>query len=116
MREIKFRMWGPGKYFYGEQAMECLFQQLTGLYDHCEGHGSVFEQYTGLRDKNGKEIYEGDIVNEWIDLGPGGEGQYIGVVEFGPLGCSMQPWTFKEDGYLPEVIGNIHQNPDLIGR
>ena len=66
-------------------------------------------QYTGLKDKQGKEIYEGDIVTFW-----GGKGK---VIYFQPYASFMIEYTdndvcnFNE---AEEVIGNIYENPELI--
>lgn len=78
------------------------------------------EQFTGLRDKNGKEIYEGDIVH--------GTTRYFikeqtGIVCFGGMSFNFHNddgWFYTVTNHniesLPEieVIGNIHENPELL--
>jgi len=71
----------------------------------------VIQQYTGLKDKNGNEIYEGDVIRGMHDFGPAG---------FHSVTCSVR-WN-NEVGYqwnywdlsTTEVIGNIFENPELI--
>lgn len=122
-------MWNPDskKYHYDvENVYECLAQQLvyngnesrgfTPPYNHID-EGVVWEQYTGLKDKNGTEIYEGDIMQYTF---PDEVNKPFQIVwhQFG--------WGFKYKGwdgpaYMSpfniehgKIIGNIHENPDLI--
>lgn len=80
-------------------------------------------QYTGLNDKNGKKIFEGDIVKREYTLWHGENKKtretQIGVVSYSNKDCGFcldkvcnlrKPW----DGDTLEIIGNIHDNPELL--
>lgn len=97
-------------------------EEPNGLYAERDFYEVEFMQFTGLKDKNGKEIYEGHII-KWSD----GHDYYFGVVaydkDYGNFGViedndeDMSPF-----GYLfewknveeLEVIGNKYENPELL--
>ena len=82
-------------------------------------------QYTGLKDKNGKRIFEGDIVAQnWYDYDEPRDDSF-GKVVFCEYDCSFSVMDVNKDGFMPlgrcgsyhwevEVIGNIHDNPELL--
>ena len=74
--------------------------------------GSKLEimQFTGVRDKLGKEIYEGDIVRLYFK----GRGYEVHVVEFFSGIFKPLDWIDNEDFIRIEVIGNIYENPELL--
>ena len=137
MREILFRgkRLDNGEWVYGSFCMDAReqFNGLCGvdgfirLYDKAKGKMQTYEvdretvgQYTGLKDKNGKRIFEGDILeSRYDDLYP--DNVSIEVVQWFRNGWYIRqgknlPDALNEYGVLPysEVIGNIHDNMALL--
>ena len=124
MKDYKFRgkRFDNGNWIYGDLINGCA------MYIHepsSMSKGSNYEmsivappidpetvgQFIWLKDKNGKEIYEGDIVHYW------NEGLYQGYIKLdAQLTVTFSPRTLldlSENDYV-EVIGNIYDNPELI--
>lgn len=73
------------------------------------GDSIEVDRYSKVKDKNGVMIYENDIVEAYIDLGPAGEMKtQITIGRITHTGINIQPWTFEEEWSKPVVIGNIH--------
>lgn len=76
-------------------------------------------QFTGLHDRNGKEIWEGDIIKQEFWLCGRNQGTFIGQVVYrAPAFAVMFEQNFKLDlictGRYCEVIGNVFENPELL--
>lgn len=121
MREIKYRQIKDGRIHYWGYVKDGFF----GPMDSSDWHDVPSDQYTGLKDKNGQEIYEGDIVKcvarPEYKSDSGNREIYWGH-DFGF--CFRSPPTDEYEythglplswgGYESvEVIGNIYENPDL---
>ncbi|MFD1410749.1 YopX family protein [Lapidilactobacillus gannanensis] len=128
MREIKFRAWDKGQ--------ECYLYDVQGAYDTLSGwvkyeNGEnadydeecfddflnsdqyVVEQYTGLTDVNGKDIYEGDLVRLTDDLEDPVFRVIFDEAKFEISGDDLF-YDLGEEFMNCEVIGNVHENPELL--
>lgn len=124
MRELKFRAWDKNDIEYVDGVGELYVDILEvgtktfRIEQMCPGR-YVIEQYTGLKDKNGKEIYGGDIIRICRSYGYGflPKGA-VAVVSYDENECC---YKLKKQGEfrltskkMVEVIGNIHENPELV--
>lgn len=120
MREIKFRVYDP------ESKLMMSWDELSHsrMFNIQQSHDDIgweWMQYTGLKDKNGKEIYEGDIIDihpvnphrhnskkrnviQWIN-----GGLFLKSIDGSILGYGELP-----SGHRIEVVSNIYENPNLL--
>ena len=148
MRDIKFRVWDKyKKQMYpissidydifsqeirmiavGHKNGMCTAYNKNHNSEECDITALELMQYTGLHDKNGKEIYEGDIVlyRDWeMAYEGGGNDSFInkGMVEYCEDNCCFNVTerqtidisdVLYEGNEDLEVIGNIYDNPELL--
>lgn len=136
MREILFRgkrvdngEWVFGSYAFEPRRKGAFGQTISDLdqerhyivskknYEYWEVVPETVGQYTGLTDKNGKRIFEGDIVSSnkrktWIGMGEvwfGNSAFWCGEREWAKL---LRVVCLEDE--QAEIIGNIHDNPELL--
>ena len=138
MREIKFRAWDEetNEMVSWEDDINVTDREID-IKNKCvmvhvynsspnepdytiESHNAILMQYTGLKDKNGKEIYEGDIVKRTEKTNCCNKEKLLGLFEVVFEGYSFLAknnhyhflgWAGDDER---EVIGNIHDNPELM--
>ena len=128
MREIKFRFWHTEKKVMVIDEENLMISSISHIWNGMSGtlvDTSYYKkpifipmQFTGLQDKNGKEIYEGDILHIKT------EGWDVkGEVVWNQKKCAFNYFDNEEhnslleiDSNIYEVIGNIYQNPELINK
>lgn len=123
MREVKFKLWHKGlKKFFTTYYSDQISMMPDGnifWMGECETDNFTILQYTGLKDKNGKEIYEGDIMR-----GKYGKNGIVKNYEIrwliGHFAAVDRNNITGDEHYYPigllegEVIGNIYENPELL--
>ena len=132
MREVLYRGlavggagWQYGYYFEykcppvwvcSEGKEHRTYRHWIGDAEHgmqCPIDKETLGQWTGLLDKNGKRVFEGDIVRDWFgSIYPVKYKEKIGafVADGSDMGCGL--FWVQGTGY--EIIGNIHDNPELV--
>jgi hypothetical protein len=118
-REIKLRVWDKIQNVFINPD-QCGFIMRYGLihgnvkhpvYDLYYNPDVIIQQFTGIKDKNSKEIYEGDIIQALHDYGPAGYHQRTArILWHNTLGYQWHYWNLS----TIEIIGNIFQNPNII--
>ena len=127
MREIKFRgknpdgYWIEGDLIHKALTVQSMIVDCGIVEDGCypiEVIPETVGEFTGLKDKNGKEIYEGDIIksDKWCFY-------HLKGGEFNIRSVAFMDGAFSVEGHNllmlikdfdGEIIGNIHENPELL--
>lgn len=107
MREIKFRAWNAE-----HQHMSFSHQVLSRWFEAIESGGYELMQYTGLKDKNGKEIYEGDILDWDIPVEVFWNNNTASFMLRDAVTQGML--ITAEVLLMSTVIGNIYENKELL--
>lgn len=114
-REIRFRGWNPHDKVI--VSWEDIKKHKGYIYDflHDIKENLILMQYTGLKDKNGKEIYEGDVLREKFNDGNTTQTHDIFTFYWENGAYTDGEWYFADMDFTEiEIIGNIYENPDLL--
>lgn len=115
-REIKFRIWrAPDEYDKTSwmESWDSLMNYSMSDIFQLDNPNDILEQFTGLKDKNGDDIYENDLVLLDPDDPP-----YQVIFDEGKFELSNDylglVYDLSEEHMDCEIIGNIHENPELV--
>ena len=131
MREIRFRAWDKKKkkmFYLGDDSEDPYLELYTDNWYLCgtssEDEGNVLMQFTGLKDRKGKEVYEGDIIS-W--LADGIIKNAIIIWKFNGyvakrIGLDINGMEYEFQSFIPivkdkfegRVIGNSYETPELL--
>ena len=135
MRELKFRVWDKleERFTTCESGFQChyvlsLKGEFHNLQDGSGGKEYIVQQYTGMKDRNGKEVYEGDIVKWGMSHDQETAFHRLRVVEFHeqqliykvvevgeyPAGVDYLYEAMQPSTRWCEVVGNIMETPELL--
>lgn len=129
MRELKFRIWSK----LTKEMSPCIpleefcYQEFDRKLRALNKNAVVFMQLTGIHEKKGRELYEGDIVDQivegkkirgtiiWSDNRTqfGMEANLDFVPKEGDLGSNTIELKVPRNS-MPELVGNIYENPELL--
>lgn len=128
MERFKFRVWNNKKNEYEDdlyyEAGDLQVTCVNKVFEEYISDGCIIEQCTGLKDKNGKLIYENDLI-----MCPSGiyriavddfglwtaiynNNPFKGVVEWSDM---VKAYALNQENVELEVLGNVHENADLLG-
>lgn len=123
MREILFRgrrtsdrKWVYGGVFFGGGTISIIYECVPPITKY-KVFTKTVGQFTGWFDKNGKKIFEGDIIQN-VTEGKTAVVQWFSEHSAFMLWCKSENqvyWLYDNDFHNIEVIGNIYDNPELLG-
>ncbi|WP_431162817.1 YopX family protein [Bacillus mycoides] len=115
MQVVKFRVWDMKRkemvyindlYFFEEEGIHEIIDGIA------KGHHTAYKimQYTSMKDKKGKRVYEGDIISYRDRVYESDEREVICFIDGG---FGTKDWWLRDIGEY-EVVGNVYENPELI--
>ena len=124
MREIKFRAWDKDLKRWTNYSIDDGLLMFYDKHAECwetdqEGERFILCQYTGLKNFNGKEIYEGDIVravgfSKWIGVAKYSDKNQAFVFEAIDKNYRGSRVSMTQFDRHVKIIGNIYENPELL--